>query len=76
MDLHYDSREERAVYTHKKYGKFLQGRILDVGCGDAYLKELVGGEYVGIDITGKLDVVFEPNNWNTFIRNIFKMEAT
>ena len=57
--LRYNSREERAAYTYKKYGEFLQGRILDVGCGDAYLKELVGSEYVGIDITGKPDVVFD-----------------
>ena len=59
MDLRYNSREERAAYTYKKYGEFLLGRILDVGCGDAHLKELVSNEYVGIDITGKPDVVFD-----------------
>jgi len=59
MELYYNSREERAAYTYKKYGKFLQGRILDVGCGDAHLKELVSNEYVGIDVTGKPDVVFD-----------------
>ena len=59
MDLRYNSREERAAYTYKKYGKFLQGCILDVGCGDAYLKELIGSKYVGIDIAGKPDVVFD-----------------
>jgi len=59
MDLRYNSREERAAYTCKKYGEFLQGRILDVGCGDAYLKELVSSECIGIDIAGKPDVVFD-----------------
>lgn len=72
MKLCYNSREERAAYTYKKYGKFLQGRILDVGCGDAHLKELVGSEYVGIDIRGKPDVIFDlekgklPFNDNSF----------
>lgn len=59
MKLSYQSREERAAYTCKKYGKFLQERILDVGCGDAHLKALVGSEYIGIDITGKPDVIFD-----------------
>lgn len=58
MKLGYQSREERAAYTCKKYGEFLQGRILDVGCGDAYLKELAGSEYAGIDFAGKPDVIF------------------
>lgn len=72
MGLHYASREERAAYTYEKYGRFLQGCILDVGCGDAYLKELVGGEYIGIDITGEPDVIFNldqgklPFNDNSF----------
>ncbi len=56
---HYNSREERADYTYKKYGRFLQGRLLDVGCGDAYLRELVSSEYVGIDIAGNPDVIFD-----------------
>ena len=55
----YTSREERATYTYKKYGKFLQGRVLDVGCGNAHLKEFVESEYVGIDITGKPEIVFD-----------------
>ena len=59
MELYYSSREERAAYTYKKYGEFLQGGILDVGCGDAHLTELVGSEYIGIDIAGKPDVVFD-----------------
>ena len=60
MKLGYQSRKERAAYTCKKYGEFLQRRILDVGCGDAYLKELVGSEYAGIDFAGKPDVIFDP----------------
>ena len=59
MKLRYDTREERAAYTCKKYGKFLQGRVLDVGCGDAHLKGLVSSEYIGIDIAGRPDVVFD-----------------
>jgi len=122
VELCYNSRRERAAYTRKKYDKFLQGRILDVGCGDAHLKELISNEYVGIDVAGKPDMVcdlekgklpfknnsfdcvvctdvlehlenihdmfFElarvtrkyviislPNNWNQFIKKIFKGEG-
>lgn len=70
--ISYSSREERAAYTYKKYGEFLQGRILDVGCGDANLREFVSSEYIGIDITGKFDVLFNlelgklPFNSNSF----------
>ena len=59
MKLDYQSREERAAYTCKKHDEFLQGRILDVGCGDVYLKELAGSKYAGVDFAGKPDVIFD-----------------
>jgi ubiquinone/menaquinone biosynthesis C-methylase UbiE len=56
MKLLYGSRQERAEYVFKKYGNFLEGSVLDVGCGEAYLKKYVTGEYVGVDIAGNPDI--------------------
>jgi len=118
----YTSREERAKYTTLKYQKYLKRKILDVGCGDAHLKELISHEYVGIDLAGRPDVIYDlekgklpfknnsfdcvvctdvlehlenihdmffelarvtrkyviislPNNWNPFIKSIFRGES-
>jgi ubiquinone/menaquinone biosynthesis C-methylase UbiE len=56
MKLVYRSRKERAEYAFKKYGNFLEGSVLDVGCGEAYLKKYVTGEYVGVDMAGSHDI--------------------
>lgn len=57
IKIGYDSRKERVEYILKKYGRFLNGQILDVGCGDNYLKELVNSKCIGIDITGSPDII-------------------
>lgn len=51
----YRDRRERAEYIYKVYGRYLQGKVLDVGCGDAYLRPFVD-DYTGVDIVGAPDV--------------------
>jgi 2-polyprenyl-3-methyl-5-hydroxy-6-metoxy-1,4-benzoquinol methylase len=52
---HYSSRAERAQFIAMNFAPYLSGRVLDVGCGDAFLEEYVA-RYVGVDIAGKSDV--------------------
>ena len=49
----YRTRQERVAYLQANFAPFLQGRVLDVGCGEAYLRERIGRErYVGVDLYG------------------------
>lgn len=54
----YTNREEKAKYTALKYGNFLKGSVLDVGCWNKDLKKYLDNdvEYVGVDVAGKPDV--------------------
>ena len=48
---------DRARYVVERYGPWLRGRLLDVGCGKAHLKVLLPDvEYTGIDVAGTPDV--------------------
>jgi SAM-dependent methyltransferase len=52
------SRDDRARYIVSRFGPQLQGRVLDVGCDEARVKNLRPDlDYVGIDIGGKPDLV-------------------
>lgn len=55
----YTSRQERAEYVFNKYGKFLDGNVLDVGCGEAFLKKYVTGKYIGVDRTCNPDMIVD-----------------
>lgn len=48
-------RRGRARFIAHNFADHLRGRVLDVGCGDALLREHVT-DYVGCDIAGKPDV--------------------
>jgi len=43
----------------QEYGAYVQGRVLDVGCDEAYLSALYRGRYCGIDKNGEADVVVD-----------------
>jgi SAM-dependent methyltransferase len=46
-------RDERAAYVAERYGSYLKGRMLDVGCDTRRLQRLLPGtDYTGIDIGG------------------------
>jgi len=54
----YNSRESRINYLYKNYKEFLTGSILDIGCDNQYLKNILpsGQKYIGIDISGSPDI--------------------
>lgn len=69
----YSSRAEKAAFLFENYRQFLGRKVLDVGCGEAYLREFVRrSQYVGIDIIGNPDVLTDleqgalPFQANTF----------
>jgi ubiquinone/menaquinone biosynthesis C-methylase UbiE len=43
------SREKRAEKIYENYKGFLEGKILDVGCAESYIKKYIS-DYTGIDI--------------------------
>ncbi len=54
----YTNRQERAAFVAEHFAGFLRGRVLDVGCGDAWLKRYVA-DYTGVDIGGQPDIVLD-----------------
>lgn len=54
-DRVYATRHDKARYIADKYASILRGSVLDVGCGDAPLRDLVGtpSGYLGIDFSGQ-----------------------
>lgn len=65
LDNVVQSREKRAEYIHLNYGKFLSGKVLDIGCRDKFLKKYLSeGDYVGIDISGTPDIKIDLEKQN------------
>jgi SAM-dependent methyltransferase len=56
-DCKYTDRETKARYVWLKYGSLLEGRILDVGADQCYLKRFLSpdAEYWGIGLGGQPD---------------------
>jgi len=51
------SRMERSEYVARRYQALLQGKVLDVGCDQAVLRNLLPqSEYTGVDIGGAPDI--------------------
>ena len=61
MDVQYLAmarRDQRAEFIARRFATYLQGKVLDVGCDKARLKQLVPGiEYTGVDVGGEPDLV-------------------
>lgn len=54
INASFNNRVERTQFLVNKFGKYLTGEILDVGCDQAPLKDIVKSiKYTGIDIDGK-----------------------
>ncbi|HXW00585.1 MAG TPA: class I SAM-dependent methyltransferase, partial [Anaerolineae bacterium] len=53
---HYSSRVERAQFIAMNFKPYLIGRVLDVGCAEAFLKKHIN-QYIGLDITGNPDLL-------------------
>ncbi len=55
---YYSNREERAEFIAVNLAPFLSGSVLDVGCGEAYLRAHVR-HYIGVDLVGEPDVIVD-----------------
>ena len=55
--IRFESRQDRPRYFSTRFGAALEGKLLDVGCDAAVLREFVGPErYTGIDISDAADI--------------------
>ena len=51
-------RRSRSEYVARRFATYLERSVLDVGCYEAPLRELLAGtRYMGVDIVGRPDVV-------------------
>ena len=61
MELDYVSfrqRADRSRYIAQRFSRYLSGKVLDVGCDKAVLKQTLPGiDYTGIDVAGTPDIV-------------------
>jgi SAM-dependent methyltransferase len=56
----FPTRESRTRYLAQRFAPILQGRVLDVGCFEAPLRQLLPDiEYVGVDLAGNPDIVLD-----------------
>ncbi len=53
----FDNRPARTQYLVDHFGHLIQGKVLDVGCDEAILKDLCPQlDYTGVDMGGKPDI--------------------
>jgi SAM-dependent methyltransferase len=58
--IHFGQRADRSAYIAGRFGKYLQGKVLDVGCDKAVLKTLLKDvTYTGIDVGGTPDLIVD-----------------
>lgn len=55
--IKFDKRADRSHYIVQKFSQFLAGKVLDVGCDKAVLRDILKNVgYTGIDIAGAPDI--------------------
>jgi len=55
--VHFETRQDRPRFIGRRFAPYLGGRVLDVGCDRAVLREVVGpSRYVGVDVSEEADV--------------------
>lgn len=56
--IHFDTRKDRTLFVAKRFARYFSERVLDVGCFEAPLREMLNpGIYVGVDMAGAPDVL-------------------
>lgn len=56
----FGTRRNRAEFIAEHFGPWLSGSLLDVGCDQADLKDLVPGcNYMGVDVAGAPDITID-----------------
>lgn len=71
----YRGRKDKQEFLVKNFGEFLNGSVLDVGCGNSNLRQLLSGQYTGIDLFGNPDIIvnlekrlpFEDKSYDTIV---------
>lgn len=74
----FPSRKDRGIFVARRFEKYLRQSILDVGCYEAPLRELLrAASYTGVDMAGNPDIElnlekverlpFEDNSFDTVI---------
>jgi 2-polyprenyl-3-methyl-5-hydroxy-6-metoxy-1,4-benzoquinol methylase len=55
----YRGRKDKQEFLVKNFGEFLSGSVLDVGCGNSNLRQLLSARcrYTGVDLLGNPDIV-------------------
>ena len=55
--IQFPTRESRSHYVAKRFQKYVAGSVLDVGCFEAPLRDILQGvQYTGIDVAGRPDI--------------------
>jgi SAM-dependent methyltransferase len=63
----FPTRIDRSKFVAKRFAKYLNKSVLDVGCYEAPLRDILGEKiYTGIDIVGKPDVKFDLDSSTLF----------
>lgn len=53
-------RKNRSEFVARRFSKYLIGSVLDVGCYEAPLREIISSiSYIGIDVAGKPDIIVD-----------------
>jgi SAM-dependent methyltransferase len=76
--MRFDTRQDRPRFVIDRFAPYLTGGVLDVGCDEAPLRELVGRErYLGIDRSPEADLhldlqacerlPFDDGEWDTVL---------
>jgi SAM-dependent methyltransferase len=61
--LYFKTREEKIELIVNIFPEiFKEDSVLDVGCGDSYLKKFISGKYIGIDKYGNPDIQSDISN--------------
>ncbi|NIQ91289.1 MAG: class I SAM-dependent methyltransferase [Deltaproteobacteria bacterium] len=61
--IHFPSREARSKFVAKRFQTYFSDSLLDVGCFEAPLRDILEGvKYTGIDVSGKPDVELNLEN--------------
>jgi SAM-dependent methyltransferase len=61
--INFQSREDRSRFVAAHFNKYLSQSVLDVGCFEAPLRDLLdAGSYIGIDMAGRPDLFIDLEN--------------
>ena len=55
--ISFRGRKDKIEKIVRFFPFLFRGKVLDVGCGNSYLKQLITADYIGIDKCGKPDIL-------------------